>query len=98
MTGSCQTKDAKGRTVPDACPLLTFRLNGNGRIIGAGNGDPSYLGADHPQDKDCTTFQIPAFNGLAQVLIQSTHTAGSLQLTCTADGLKEHTITLNTAD
>ncbi len=93
-----EVKDAKGRTVPDACPLLTFRLNGNGRIIGAGNGDPSYLGADHPQDKDCTTFQIPAFNGLAQVLIQSTHTAGSLQLTCTADGLKEHTITLNTAD
>ena len=93
-----EVKDTKGRTVPDACPLLTFRLNGNGRIIGAGNGDPSYLGADHPQDKDCTTFQIPAFNGLAQVLIQSTHTAGSLQLTCTADGLKEHTITLNTAD
>ena len=90
-----EVKDTKGRTVPDACPLLTFRLNGNGRIIGAGNGNPSYLGADHPQDKDCTTFQIPAFNGLAQVLIQSTHTAGALQLTCTADGLKEHTITLN---
>ena len=93
-----EVKDAKGRTVPDACPLLTFHINGSGRIIGAGNGDPSYLGADHPQDKDCTEFQIPAFNGLAQVLIQSTHTAGSLQLTCTADGLKEHTITLNTAD
>ena len=86
-----EIQDAKGRFVPDACPMLTFRLEGNGRIIGAGNGDPSYLGADHPKDKDCKEFRIPAFNGLAQVLIQSNRDAGNILLKCNSNGLKEGT-------
>ena len=86
-----ELKDAKGRFVPDACPMLTFRLEGNGRIIGAGNGDPSYLGADHPKDKDCKEFRIPAFNGYAQVLIQSNRDAGNILLKCNSNGLKEGT-------
>ena len=89
-----ELKDAKGRFVPDACPMLTFRLEGNGRIIGAGNGDPSYLGADHPKDKDCKEFSIPAFNGYAQVLIQSNRDAGNIQLKCLADGLKDGSINI----
>ena len=66
-----EVQDNKGRIVPDACPMLTFRLEGEGRIIGVGNGDPAYLGEDHPKDKDCHEFGIPAFNGLAQMIIQS---------------------------
>ena len=89
-----EVQDSKGRIVPDACPILTFRIEGEGRILGVGNGDPSYLGADHPKDKDCREFSIPAFNGLAQVIIQSTKTAGSLQLTAISDGLKESILTL----
>jgi beta-galactosidase len=89
-----ELKDAKGRFVPDACPMLTFRLEGNGRIIGAGNGDPSYLGADHPKDKDCKEFSIPAFNGYAQVLIQSNRYAGNIQLKCVANGLKDGSINI----
>ncbi len=89
-----ELKDAKGRFVPDACPMLTFRLEGNGRIIGAGNGDPSYLGADHPKDKDCKEFSIPAFNGYAQVLIQSNRDAGNIQLKCVANGLKDGSINI----
>ena len=72
-----EVQDRKGRIVPDACPVLTFRLSGEGRILGVGNGDPSYLGADHPREKDCKEFQIPAFNGLAQVIVQ-----GHGTLTC----------------
>jgi beta-galactosidase len=89
-----EVQDSKGRIVPDACPILTFRIEGEGRILGVGNGDPSYLGADHPKDKDCREFSIPAFNGLAQVIVQSTKTAGSLQLTAISDGLKESILTL----
>ena len=89
-----EVQDSKGRIVPDACPILTFHIEGEGRILGVGNGDPSYLGADHPKDKDCREFSIPAFNGLAQVIIQSTKTAGSLQLTAISDGLKESILTL----
>lgn len=87
-------QDAKNRFVPDACPTLTFRLEGNGRILGAGNGDPSYLGADHPKDKDCKEFRIPAFNGCAQVLIQSSKEVGTIQLQCTADGLKTGSVSI----
>ena len=90
-----EVQDQKGRIVPNACPMLTFRLEGEGRILGVGNGDPAYLGADHPKDKDCRTFSIPAFNGLAQVIIQSTKSAGQLQLTAISDGLKEHTLTVS---
>ncbi len=82
-----QVRDKDCQVVPTACPMLTLRLEGNGRIIGAGNGDPSYMGADHPSDADCHEFQIPAFNGLAQVLVQSSKTPGTIQLHCTADGL-----------
>ena len=51
-----EVQDNKGRVVPDACPMLMFRLEGDGRIIGVGNGDPAYLGEDHPKDKDCHEF------------------------------------------
>ena len=87
-----EVQDQKGRIVPDACPVLTFTLSGNGRILGAGNGDPSYPGLDHPDAMDCRQFTIPAFNGLAQLLIQSTDAAAPLQLTCTSEGLSTSTL------
>jgi len=91
-----EVQDNKGRIVPDACPMLTFRLEGEGRIIGVGNGDPAYLGEDHPKDKDCHEFGIPAFNGLAQMIIQSSQIPSALTLSCTADGLKQGYLSLNT--
>ncbi|WP_051651793.1 beta-galactosidase GalA [Prevotella sp. P6B1] len=91
-----EVRDAKNRLVPDACPMLTLTLQGEGRIIGVGNGDPAYLGADHPKERDCRTFQIPAFNGLAQVLIQTTHVAGTIQLTCEAEGLTNKPLIITT--
>ena len=83
-----EVQDAKGRTVPDACPVLTFRLEGDARILGVGNGDPAYLGTDHPRELDCREFSIPAFNGLAQLLVQSSRTASPVTLTATAEGLQ----------
>ena len=78
---SCQTigdisivnvelRDKKGRFVPNACPILALKLGGNGRIIGAGNGDPAYLGPDNPGVPDCKSFTIPAFNGRAQFILE----------------------------
>ena len=96
-----EVQDRKGRVVADACPMLTFTLDGSARILGAGNGDPSYMGADNPKEKDCRQFSIPAFNGLAQLLVQSTGTPSPVQssgasspitLTCTADGLAASTL------
>ena len=91
-----EIQDQKGRIVPDACQMLTFTLEGGGRILGVGNGDPSYMGDDHPKMSDCRTFSIPAFNGLAQVLIQSDRKASTLQLTANSDGLKPGSISITT--
>ena len=91
-----EVQDAKGRVVPDACPALTFRLEGEDRILGVGNGDPSYPGEDHPKMQDCKTFSIPAFNGLAQVLVQSGRASSTLSLTATSDQLKAGNLVIDT--
>ena len=91
-----EVQDKKGRIVPDACPVLTFTLEGEGRILGAGNGDPMFPGQDHPSYLNCHEFTIPAFNGLAQVLIQSTSTPSALVLRCQGDGLKTGSINIIT--
>ena len=82
-----ELQDAKGRVVPDACQNLNISLSGDGRILGVGNGDPSYLGADHPKERDCKNFRIPAFNGVAQILVQSGHASSDMVIAVTADGL-----------
>ena len=89
-----ELQDNKGRNVPDACPMLSFRLEGDARIIGVGNGDPAYLGNDHPQDINCKSFQIPAFNGLAQIIIQSSKSPSALTLSASAEGMKTGQIQL----
>ena len=77
--------DAQGRPVPVADNLIHFELKGAGKIIGVGNGDPS----SHESDK---ANERKLFNGLAQVIVQSTRTAGPIELTATAEGLKSATI------
>ena len=89
-----EVQDQKGRVVPDACPLLTFTLEGNGCILGAGNGDPMYLGEDHPKKKDCRQFSIPAFNGLAQVLVQSGEEASTITLRCEGEKLQAGSVSM----
>ena len=91
-----EIQDSKGRTVPDACQMLNFSLTGDGRILGAGNGDPSYLGEDHPKEKDCREFSIPAFNGLAQIILQSGRTPSDMTLTVMSDVLKADKIIIGT--
>ena len=91
-----EIQDSKGRTMPDACQMLNFSLTGDGRILGAGNGDPSYLGEDHPKEKDCREFSIPAFNGLAQIILQSGRTPSDMTLTVMSDVLKADKIIIGT--
>ena len=87
-------QDRKGRFVPDACNELKLSLSGDARILGVGNGDPSWHGAENPDDINCKEFSVQAFNGLAQVLIQCGKNAGPIRLTCTADGLTSATLPL----
>jgi len=72
--------------VPDADNLIHFKLSGNAKIIGVGNGDPSSHEADKYFDDK---WQRHLFNGKAQVIIQSGKEASNIQLTVTSEGLIE---------
>jgi len=91
--------DAKGRPVPDASNRIHFSLNGPGRIIGVGNGDPSSHEPDvfipqEPSSGQPLDWQRSLFNGLAQILVQSSAEPGELTLTATADGLSPTSLNL----
>jgi beta-galactosidase len=72
--------DAKGRVVPDANNRVSFQLNGGGRILGVGNGNPS----DHDPDR---ANQRKAFHGHCIVIIQAGSNPEVLRLTAASPGL-----------
>lgn len=74
-------KDAKGRVVPTADNLIKFSIEGPGKIIGTGNGDPS----SHEPDK---AMQRKAFNGYCMVLVQADRQAGEIRLKASSENLK----------
>ncbi|MFA5329808.1 MAG: beta-galactosidase GalA [Prolixibacteraceae bacterium] len=73
-------KDSKGRVVPTANNLVKFTIEGTGKIIGTGNGNPT----SHEPDK---ASQRMAFNGYCLVLVQSDRKAGQIKLTAISDAL-----------
>lgn len=63
--------DAQGRAVPTADDRVMFRVSGAARLIGVGNGDPNSLESDKAPRR-------ALFNGLAQVIVQSTGAPGPI--------------------
>ncbi|WP_300699770.1 beta-galactosidase GalA [Bacteroides sp.] len=82
-----ELQDKKKRFVPTACNDLTLTVSGPVRILGVGNGDPAYQATERPTDANARTYQVKAFNGLAQVLLQSNGQVGEATLTIEADNL-----------
>ena len=80
--------DAKGLTVPTAGNMLTFSVEGPGKVIGVGNGDPSC----HEPDK---ASQRSAFMGLGAAFVQAGVTAGDARVRVTSRGLEAGEITLH---
>jgi len=74
-------KDAKGRIVHTANNLVQFSIEGPGKIIGTGNGNPS----SHEPDK---ASQRMTFNGYCLVLVQSDKQAGLIKLKATSEELQ----------
>lgn len=73
--------DNKGRFVPDADVELSLQTEGPVRILGAGNGNPTFMTSERPVDGIGKEFKIKTFNGLAQILIQSEKSEGEGRLT-----------------
>jgi len=83
-------EDAAGRVVPVADNEVVFTVSANGRILGVGNGNPS----SHEPDR---ANRRHVFNGLAQVIIQTTTQPGPLVLTAESPGLAPASLTLDVA-
>ena len=66
---SVEMRDAKGRFVPTADAVLEFTAPEGCRILGWGNGDPTFQYDERPESGD-NIITIQTFNGLAQVILQ----------------------------
>ena len=88
--------DPAGRLVPLAANDVAFEVSGPGRIIGVGNGDPS----SHEPDTFAQRTGADAawhrklFNGLAQVIVQSSGPPGAIALRASSKGLGGSVVTL----
>lgn len=76
--------DREGREVPDADNMISFSIEGDGKIIGVGNGDPS----SHEPDQCLEgAWQRRLFNGKCQVLVQAGTKPGMIKFEAKAKGL-----------
>jgi beta-galactosidase len=71
--------DPQGRPVPTANHRIRFKVSGNGVLIGVGNGNPNCQESDKEPQRSL-------FNGLAQVILQSTMEAGAIHVEAMTDG------------
>jgi beta-galactosidase len=65
--------DREQRAIPTAANKISFRVTGEGTFLGVGNGDPNCQESDKELERSL-------FNGLAQVIVQSTRTPGTITL------------------
>jgi len=65
--------DAQGRVVPLADCSMKFNITGEGKLIGVGNGDPNCQESDKAPKRSL-------YNGLAQVILQSTKEPGTIEI------------------
>lgn len=87
MPVTVEVLDSKGRPVPTADNMIEFTVSGPAKIIGLGNGDPN----SHELEKG---NKRSLFNGLAQVIIQTTEGGGEVILTATSTGMKSTALTI----
>jgi beta-galactosidase len=71
--------DKQGRPVPTANNPLAFKISGQGKLLGVGNGDPNCQESDKEPRRSL-------FNGLAQVILQSTKRAGEIHIEAVKEG------------
>ncbi len=79
--------DAQGRVIPVADNEVTFRVSGQGRLIGVGNGDPT----NHKSNKGTSR---KAFSGRCMALVQSTKTAGGITVQAISPGIAPASVTI----
>ncbi len=83
-----EVKDSHDRIVPITDNEITFKISGEGKLIGVGNGDPT----DQASDKGTSR---KAFGGYCMGVVQSTSKAGDIKVEASSPGLESATATIN---
>ena len=84
---SVEVRDARDRAIPITDNEVTFKVSGEGKLIGVGNGDPT----DQASDKGTSR---KAFCGYCMAVVQSTKNGGNITVEATAPGLPPATVTV----
>jgi beta-galactosidase len=82
-----EVHDAQGRVVPITDNEVKFKVSGEGKLIGTGNGDPTNQESDKGSSRK-------AFAGLCMGIVQSLKTAGSITVEASSPGLTSSTVTI----
>ncbi len=80
-------QDAQGRVLPITDNEVAFKISGEGKLLGTGNGDPT----DHAPDQGTSR---KAFSGYCMAVAQSTKTAGNITVEATSPGLTPASVTI----
>jgi beta-galactosidase len=70
--------DKQGRAIPTADNMISFKVTGEGTLIGVGNGDPNCQESEKEPKRSL-------FNGLAQVIVQASRTPGTITVEAYTD-------------
>jgi len=79
--------DNEGNFVPTASNQLNFSVEGEGKLVGVANGDPT----NHESFKGNTH---KALNGKCLVVVQATKKVGEIKLSVTSEGIKSNSINI----
>ena len=81
--------DKDGFHVPDADIFVRFKVEGEGSVIGVGNGDPNCQESDKKPERSL-------FNGLAQLIVQATQKPGTVVIEASSHRAQSAKLTLVT--
>lgn len=81
--------DAKGTQCPDADRMVHVMVEGDGELLGVGNGSA----LNH---SPFTGSQVQTFYGLCRVIVKSTRTGGAMKVSVSADGVEAAQVEIKT--
>jgi beta-galactosidase len=84
-----EVRDAQDRVVPITDNQVMFKVSGDGKLIGLGNGDPTDQGPDKGTSRK-------AFCGYCMAVVQSTKKGGSITVEASSSGLTPAAVTVRT--
>lgn len=84
-----EIQDKEGHVVNNAQDLVSFSVEGEGKLVGVDNGKQD----DHQSYLDNNRH---AYAGKVLAIVQSTHTGGDIKITAETPGLQSSTVTIHT--